>query len=221
LILKKRGAVLFGLFLAAACRPPLPALIPPPVLRDVAGLATLKIVRAEGSARSKFGFAIAFPDRGRIDVLDPLGRTALQFLVEGDDAYLVLPSKRAYARGARGEVLKRFLGFPVELEELAGLLAGRWEKGGENISPGWILERDGRGRVSAGRRGDLSFAVLEFYPGGGVPRRVSFNGAGSEGTVTLHRAAFNGGLAPFSPRFRERFRAVSWEEIERLMGDEG
>jgi hypothetical protein len=219
----EKGTVLFILFLlfgAAACRPPLPALAPPAELRDLAGNASLKITGPEGTARSKFSYALALPDRGRVDVLDPLGRTALQFLVEGEEAYLVLPSKRAYGQGSRNDVLEKFLGFPVGLEELAGLLAGRWEKADGTLLPGWSFERDARGRVSAGSRGDLSFEVPEHFPGNGVPRRLSFRGPSSEGTVTLLPPRFNRGFAPFSWSFRDRFKLLSWDEVERLLRDE-
>ncbi|MBM3293134.1 MAG: hypothetical protein FJY82_01275 [Candidatus Aminicenantes bacterium] len=227
-IIQKKGTVLFFLgekrtipflLLLAACRPPGPVLLPPAEIRAVEGLAVLRIVRAEASARTKFGFTIALPDRGRIDVLDPVGRTVLRFVVDGEEAFLVLLSKRVYARGGKDEVLERFIGFPVGLDELAGLLAGRWEAGGAAL-PGWTLERDGRGRVAAGRRGDLSFAVQEFFRGGGVPRKVSFRGPGGAGSVTLLQAAFNRGLAPLPSGFWERLRAVSWEEVERLLRDE-
>lgn len=218
--LRKNRTVPFLFLIAAACRPPVPALVPPVELRDVAGNASLKISRPDGTARSKFSYALALPDRGRIDVLDPLGRTAVQFLVEGEEAYLVLPSKRAYGRGRRDDVLEKFLGFPVGVDELAGLLAGRWEKAGGAPLSGWSLDRDGRGRVSAGSRGDLSFAVLEHFPGNGVPRRLSFRGPSSEGTVTLLPPRFNRGLGPFSRAFQDKFRALSWDEVERLLRDE-
>jgi hypothetical protein len=215
----KRTIPLF--FFLAACRPPAPTLIPPADVHGIRGLASLKISREGRTARSKFSFAISLPDRGRIDVVDPLGRTALQFFVEGEEAYLVLPSKRAYGCGGRGEVLEKFLGFPLDLDELAGLLAGRWGRGEGTFPQGWAFERDGRGRMSAGRREDFSFVVLEFFPGDGVPRRFSFRGGASEGTVTLLQAAFNGPAILPALGFRERCRLLSWEEIERLLRDEG
>ena len=72
----------------ASCRPPVPALTPPPRFAEVQGLASLKLSRGGSAAKSKFTFALALPDRGRIEVVDPLGRAVLQFLVEGDEAYL-------------------------------------------------------------------------------------------------------------------------------------
>jgi hypothetical protein len=223
-----RGTVLFFIkrtvpffFFLTACRPPVPSLTPPPRFSAVQGLASLKISRDGRTSKSKFTYALALPNRGRIEVIDPLGRAVLQFLVEGEEAYLVLLSKKVYARGGRSEVLERLLGFPLDLDEIVALLTGRWGGEGENPLTGWTIERDGRGRAAAGRREGFGFAVLDFFPGGGVPRRLAFQGAPSEGTVTLLSLAFDRPVAPLNLGFRDRFRALSWEDIERLLRDEG
>jgi hypothetical protein len=204
----------------AACRPPAPALVPPPDLRQVQGWARLRLDRAGQAGRSKFFFAIALPSRGQLEIVDPLGRRALQIFIEGEEAYLVVPSKKAYARGSRSDVLGEFLGFPIALDEIVGLLTGRWGDADSAASLGWAVERDGRNRVTGGRREGLSFSVLEFFPGNGVPRRFSFRGGESSGTVVLLEAAFNRPIGPPNRSFQSRFKPLSWDELLSLLRDE-
>jgi hypothetical protein len=173
----------------------------------------LRLTRGGETARSKFSFVVLVPDRARVEVFDALGRAAMEFVVRGNEAFLVLRSEKAYWRGGRDEVVEKFLGFPLSPEEIAGLLTGRWA--GPEVQD-WTLDRDGQGRVSAGSRGDVSFRVAEFFPDG-VPRRLSFRGAGGEGTISLLEIAFdrpNGGPAL---DFLRTCASRTWAEMERLI----
>ncbi|MHB8053975.1 MAG: hypothetical protein ACYDH3_01800 [Candidatus Aminicenantales bacterium] len=211
--------LLFGPLIAAAlfsggCRAPKPSVGPPSEIREIEGYASLRLTRSGETSRSKFAFAVALPRSARIEIFDALGRSVSIFLVRGDEAYLVLPSERAYWRSDRDDVIAKFLGFPIRPAEIAGLLSGRWSPA---AAEGWTLDRDNGGRIVSGTRGDLSFRVLEFFPGNQMPRRWSFQGSGTEGVVSLLEAAFDRPGPDFSPNFLRSFAAKSWPEIERLL----
>ncbi len=178
------------------------------------GYASLRLTRDGATSRAKFAFAVVLPDRARLEVFDALGRSVSLFLVRGDEAYLVLPSEKAYWRGGRDEVIEKFLGFPVRPAEIMGLLAGRWT---EEASSGWAFVRDARGRTVSATRGALEVRILEVFPGSDLPRRWSFRQAGTSGTVGLLEAAFNRTPPDFSLDFRRTFTAKTWPEIERLL----
>lgn len=204
------GAALF----AGACRPFRPPLHPPAGVREIEGYASLRLTRGEETSRAKFAFAILLPNRARLEVFDALGRSASIFIIRSDEAYLVLPSERVYWRGDRDEVIAKFLGFPVQPAEIAGLISGRWS---DEVSADWALVRDARGRVVSGTRDELSFRVQEFFPGGGLPRRWAFQHAGTEGIVGLLEAAFDRPNPDFSLDFLRPYASKTWPEIEKLL----
>ncbi len=204
------GAALF----AGACRPFPPSLHPSADVREIEGYASLRLTRGEETSRAKFAFAILLPNRARLEVFDALGRSASIFLIRGAEAYLVLPSERVYWRGERDEVIAKFLGFPVQPAEIAGLISGRWS---DKASADWAFVRDARGRVVSGKRNELSFRVQEFFPGSGLPRRWAFRHVGTEGIVGLLEAAFDRPPPDFSLDFLRPYASKTWPEIEKLL----
>lgn len=208
------SALIAAVLFLSGCRAPKPGLRPPDKIREIEGYASLRLTRDGETARSKFAFAVDSPRSARIEIFDALGRSVSIFLVRGEEAWLALPSKKAYWRGGREEVIAKFLGFPVRPAEIAGLLSGRWS---DEAGEGWTLDRDNGGRVAAGTRGDLSFRVLEFFSGNDLPRRWSFRGSGTEGVVTLLETAFDRPGPDFSPGFLRSYSSLTWPEIERLL----
>jgi hypothetical protein len=183
------------------------------------GYASLSYEGAHGSARTKFAFLIVSPDRGRIDASDFLGRAIYQVVITDNQAYFVLPSKKAYWRAEEQEIVFRFMGFHLSLEEIACLLSGRWpeDKGSDPLF-GWSLERDNQGRVVGGERGDLRFSVKEFIDNTGVAREISFSHPLNEGHLKIRSIGFNQPLnkRAFSTGFIQRYEEKTWEEIQKL-----
>ena len=201
-------------FFSGACRPFRPSLRPSADVREIEGYASLRLTRGEESSRAKFAFAILLPNRARLEVFDAFGRSVSIFLIRGDEAYLVLPSEKAYWRGERDQVIEKFLGFPVQPAEIAGLISGCWS---DKATVDWAFVRDERGRIVSGTRGDLSFRVQEFFSGSDLPRRWAFRHVGTEGVVGLLEAAFNRPAPDFSLDFLRPYASKTWPEIEKLL----
>ena len=191
----------------------------PPTVESLEGYASWRLVRDGASARSRFSFLIALPDRGLIEITDPLNRTVSRLIFEGETAYLVLPGKHAYWGADRSEVMTRLLGFDFSPAELSALLSGR-----EQGLTEWGLEADDRGRVVRGRRGDLTFSVRDFFDGGRLPRTVAFSNGTDQGSLRVIRLEFNRPLREGALRLSflddGRYRAVGWSEIEKWLRDE-
>jgi hypothetical protein len=183
------------------------------------GYASLSYEGAQGSARTKFAFLIVSPDRGRIDASDFLGRAIYQVVITDNQAYFVLPSKKAYWRAEEQEIVFRFMGFHLSLEEIALLLSGRWP-GDKEADPlfVWILERDVEDRIVGGKRGDLRFSVEEFIEGTDIPRSLFFSHPLNEGHLKIRNIGFNQPLneKAFSTGFIQRYEEKTWEEIQKL-----
>jgi len=208
------GLLFMALICSLSCRSFRPILLPSGEVKEIEGYASLRLKRGEESARMKFAFVVVLPDQARFDVFDALGRMISTFIIRGDEAYLVLSSEKAYWRGRRDEVIEKFLGFPVRPAEIAGLLTGRW---GSEAARGWTFDRDGRSRTISGIRGDLSFRVQEFRPGGDLPQTWSFRSMGTEGVIKLLEAAFDKPNPNISLEFIRNFSSKTWTEIERFL----
>jgi hypothetical protein len=209
-----------ALFPLAACLPSRPSISPvPPRVESLEGYASLRLIREGGSARSRFSFLFLLPDQGLIVVTDPLNRTAARIFLGKEDAYLVLPGKRAYWKGAQDEVMSRLLGFALSPEEFSAILTGKAEALG-----GWALEMNGRGRIVRGRRGALAFTVRQFFPDGRVPQTIALDRGGDQGSLKILRLRFN--VPSREDAFRlsfledKRFTAMTWTEIERWLRNE-
>ena len=218
------AAALLAALLLPACRPPRAFVGPVPAdIREIEGDASLRVMREGRTSRSRFAFVLEPSRRGRVTVTGVLGAAAAEIVLSGPDGYFVLPSEKAYWKAAPEEIVEKFLGFPLSLDEMSGLICGRWPAGpGNEPPPGWTLDRDGEGRITAGRKGRLEFTVLEFFPGSPVPKVLDYRDPGSQGRLTVRSIEFNGPGASgaFDLDFLRAFSAKSWEEIRRILDHE-
>lgn len=216
----KRSAPALLLLSALAlfsCLPSRPAVTPVPLtVESVEGFATLRLARDGGTAKSKFSFLFRLPGQGRIEVLDPLGRTASLLFLDDELAYLVLPARRAYWKSGREEVMSKLLGFSLGLEDLTYILTGRGD-----LLHGWNLEKDGQGRVVHGRRDDLRFEVRQFFEPSPLPRLLVLTRAEDKGSLRILRLSFNQPLKEkaFDLFFLDKdgYRPADWAEVEKWL----
>jgi outer membrane biogenesis lipoprotein LolB len=206
--------LLFSAWALASCLPSRPAVSPvPPEVESVEGFASFRLAREGGTAKSRLSFLLHLPGEARIEILDPLGRTASLLFLNGEEAFLVLPSRHAYWRSGREDIMSKLLGFALDLRDLAHILSGRGDRLG-----GWILEKDSRGRVFRGRREEVGFEVRQFFEPGQVPRLVVFIREEDRGSLRVLRLSFNQPLKPqaFRHFFLEEggYRPAEWPEVE-------
>jgi hypothetical protein len=227
---KKQGGISFLLLLAllavislnfilsASCRVSPPALTPLPSQIDrIEGYGSIKITDSEGSAKSKFSFLFVLPSQGRIDVFDLLGRAIYFILIEDNEAFLVIPSKKVYWQGKEAEIISRFLGFEIALPEMVSLLTGKWENKEE-----WALDKDSQGKVIAGQKEELQFQIKKFFSNTSVARLLTFEHPLSTAGMNILRIKFNPPAKQrlFSNNFLKDYELKSWPEIEALFKNE-
>jgi len=191
----------------------------PPQIESMEGYASLKVEGAQGSVQTKFSFLFVSPDRGRIDASDFLGRAIYQVIITDNQAYFVLPSKKVYWRAEEQEIVFRFMGFHLNLEEMASLLSGHWSEDKEEGSLfEWDFERDNQNRIVRGNRGDLQFYVEEFIANTDIARAIFFSHPLNEGRLKIRNIGFNQPLndRAFSTGFIQRYEEKTWEEIQKL-----
>jgi outer membrane biogenesis lipoprotein LolB len=216
----RRGApalLFLSVWALVSCHPPRPAVSPPPpVVESVEGYAAFRLAKNGGTAKSKLSFLFRLPGQGRIEVIDPLGRTASVLFLDAEEAYLVLPSKRAYWKAGREEVMSRLLGFAVGTEDMVHILTGRADR-----LTGWTLEKDGQGRVVRGGRDDLRFEIRQFFEQSPLPRLVVFIRAEDRGSLRVLKMSFNQPMKAdaFHHFFLEEggYRPADWPEIENWL----
>jgi hypothetical protein len=213
------------LFLATCVSGP-PLLSPPPArVETLDGFGSLSIHGSGGSLRGRFSFLLSLPDKGRIEVLDPLGRSRAVLIFRERRAYMLLPSRKAFWTGPEEELMENFLGLGLSARDLAGLLGGQWLAAGApegDEGGGWTFERDRDGRAAAGAKGAFRFKVEEFFGKTSVPRSVGIFRAGEPGRLRVLQIRFNRpprgdafGLSPLSGLSRR-----TWAEMEELLRDE-
>jgi len=210
------GALLLVL---AACRPGRVLVTPAPErIESLEGYASLRITERGETSRSKFSFLLVLPHRGRIEASNFLVGSVYQMIFTPNGASFVVPSKRVYWEGKEEEVIYRFLGFHLSLDEVIRLFSGRWP---DAAPEGWRLRKDARGRILSGSRGDLSFSVEDFAEGSSIPASIAYRYAGGEGRLRMLRIAFNRTPSDraFSLDFKRRFQRKTWEEIFELIHD--
>src|SRR5512137_3152924 len=94
------GALLIAGGLAACVRRP-PVLVPPTgSVEAVEGFGSASIAGGDAAIKGKFGFVFRRPGLGRVEALDPIGRTAFLLVFREGRAWFILPGKKAYAEDA-------------------------------------------------------------------------------------------------------------------------
>lgn len=211
------AAPLLGAFLAG-CAGRIPTLIPPPGGVEAAeGFASAAISGAEASVKGRFAFLFRRPGLGRVEAVDPLGRTVFLVHFREGRAWFVIPSKRAYAESDAETMMDRILGVVIRPDEVLSLLSGLWPEPAPE--GGWTVGRDERGRVAKGARGDFEFEVRAFFRGGYAPREIVLSGPGTTGRLKVLKLAFDPAAreAAFETGFLGRYAAMSWEGILELL----
>jgi hypothetical protein len=201
-----------------SCAKRVPVLVPPAAgVEAVAGYGSASVEGGEMALKGKFAFNFRAPGLGRVEAFDPFGRMAYYIIFAADQAYLVLPSKKVYAKEAPQTLMSRFLGLSLLPDEVILLVGGQWKDGEAAGGPGgaWALERDGQGRVARGEKNGFRFEVTEFFPGAGVPRVFRFSRTEASGRVKILSLVFNPPLRPeaFETPFLKTFALKSLEEI--------
>lgn len=216
------------LFFLVYCRPYRIYLPPlPSEIERIEGYVSIKITEDQRSARSKFSFLFQFPHQGRIEVSNIFSKTLYQIIVDEDRAVFTLPSKKVYWQGEEEEIIDKVLGFRLNLYEMISLLCGKWgdkelDIEGEKSMERWSLEKDGKGRVTSGRRGELKFNVKEFLANTPFPRILTFEHPLSRGRLKILSINFNQPVKEgiFCLSFLENYERKSWAEIEKMLDDE-
>jgi hypothetical protein len=182
----------------------------------------LTISGDQGTARSKFSFLFALPDRGRIDVTGALGSVLYRIVINGGEAYFVVPSKRVYWQSQEEEIIDKFMGFRLSLAEMVNLLSGKW-KDREMLQSerleSWSFAEDRSGRIVSGQRENLWFKIEEFIGKTPFARRFRFEHPLSEGRVKVLSINLNRPIRPnvFSTKFIEKYQPKTWEEIQDFL----
>lgn len=203
-----------------------PVLAPPDRIRSLEGYGSASLRGETGFSKAKFSFVFEWPGRGKIEALDVLGRT-MYFILFGDgSSYLVVPSKRIFAEAGAGTMMNRMFGLDFSPEEVICLMSGRWGNGntggGTGLQAAWSLDRDDKGRVQAGTKGEFRFEVIEFHKGIAVPRSVSFRRPPNEGRIKITALWFNRPIRPkvFDAEFLKGYQPKTWAEMEILLKNE-
>jgi len=194
----------------------------PPHIESMEGHASLRIKNEEGSAKSKFSFLFHLPSQCRIEVSDFIGRTLYHIIISEAGAFFVVPSKQIFWQGKEEEIVSRFLGFRLNLNEMISLLKGEWDWENEEDKvrlDEWLFERDNQGRVIIGRREDLWFYVEEFIVNTPLARTIVFKHPLNEGRVKILNIGFNIPIreGAFSIASLKHFQQKTWAEIEALL----
>ncbi len=201
-------------------------LAPPPAhVTTLDGFGSLSLRGAGGSLRGRFSFLLVLPDKGRIEVLDPFGRTRAVLIFGERAATMLFPSRKAYWAGPEEELMQSFLGFGLSARDLAGLIGGQWAAAGTTEGPeggGWAFERDRDGRVQAGTKDGFRFEVEEFFGKTSVPRSVGISRSGEPGRLRVLQVRFNRPARDeaFGLPGLEGLSRKTWPEMEDLLRDE-
>ena len=217
------AATVLLLLALVSCSPSSVLLSPVPSrMESIEGHARVWLANPEGTS-TKFAFLLHLPDQGSIEVSSVLGHTLYRILITRDAAYLIIPSKRVYWEGDETEIFDRFLGFPLDLNEMISLISGEWSgQPQERPASAWHLERDAQGRIMSGQREALRFKVEEFIPDTRFPRSLRFEHPGNSGRLKILKMEFNRPLDRdvFVADFLRDYAPKTWEEIQDILNDE-
>ena len=217
------AALILGLVSLSACGGSRVLLSPAPSRIDsLEGHARIWLTQPEDS-RSRFAFLLNLPDRGYIEVSDFLGRSLYRIQITEAGAFFIIPSKKVYWKGEETEIIERFLGFPLNLKEMIGLISGDWEELTKErlLASSWRLERDDQGRIISGRRDALGFEVEEFIEGTRFPRTLRFEHPANSGRLKILKMDFNRPAAPdvFATGYLKTYASKTWAEIQDLLNN--
>ncbi|MCK7489679.1 MAG: hypothetical protein MZU79_05140 [Anaerotruncus sp.] len=131
----------------------------------------------------------AGPGFGRVEAVDPIGRTAFLVLFRGDRAWFVLPGteglRRGRGAGHDGPVPRGSTSSPTRACRCS---PGSGRGVGARRAAGRVgTRRSGAGSCAAAAASS-SFTVRDFFPGDGVPRRIELAGRGTTGPAEGPRA---------------------------------
>jgi hypothetical protein len=227
-----RLTLLLVVLSAAACAGRAPRLVPPAAeVVAVDGFGSASIVGTEASVKGKFGFVFRKDGLGRVEAVDPIGRTAFIIIFRDRRAWFILPGRKVYAEDSAGAMMERFLGVALEPWEAVQLLSGTWTKGATRVTlkenddvlfadDVWSFIADDRGRIVEGIHDKFSFRVKSFFPGDAVPREIELRSfLGTSGRVKVLKLAFNPTPrdAAFDTAYLARFAAKTWDELLELI----
>ena len=218
------AGVAVWLFQACVTGPPKLAPVPDRV-DSLDGFGSISVRGGEIAVKGRFAFVFQRPDFGRIEALDPFGRTISILLFGGGTAYMILPSKGVYWSGPEENLMDKFLGFGLRASEVSTLIGGRWEDRppGDTVQgPAWSIEKDGQGRALKGSRDGFLFETAEFFQGTSVPRAIVFSGPKGSGRLRVLKIHFNTPRRgdPFGLAVLKALREKTWPEIEAYLRDE-
>ena len=218
-VLRGRVSLASSLLIAlvlAACAARLPRLVPPSGgIEAVEGFGSASIAGAEASLKGKFGFVFRAPELGRVEAVDPIGRTVFVIVFRDGRAWFALPGRKVYAEDDAETMMERFLGLALRPGEVIHLISGAWpDEGGR-----WGIERDPEGRVVRGVDGEFSFAVRSFFPGDAVPHEIGLEGPTASGRVKVLKLGFNPEprAEAFDTAFLRAYAPKTWDEILELL----
>lgn len=215
-------ASLLAALALGACFGRPPRLVPPAAgVVAVEGYGSASITGSEASLKGKFSFVFRRPDLGRVEALDPLGRTVFLIVFREGRAWFVLPGRKVFSEDDAAVMMERFLGVALLPDEVVRLLAGTWrsDDAASGAEGGWSVERDARGRLVRGAQGDYAFAVRSFFPGDAVPREIGLEGPAASGRVKVLKLGFDPAPRPeaFETAFTRAYAAKTWAEILELL----
>ncbi len=194
----------------------------PPQIESMEGYASLRIKNEEGTAKSKFSFLFHLPSRCRIEASDFLGRTLYHIIISQEGAFFVVPSKQVFWKGKEEEIVSRFLGFQLNLNEMISLMNGEWDWANEKDRARldeWVFERDNQGRVIIGRREELWFYMEEFIVNTPLAKTIVFKHPMNDGRVKILSVGFNNPIkeGAFSTSSLKQYQQKTWVEIEAIL----
>ncbi len=196
----------------------------PKHIQNLEGHARIWLTHPEGS-RTKFSFLLSLPDQGSIEVSNFFGQSLYRILITPEGAYLVIPAKKVYWQGAESEIMDRILGFPLDLNELIGLISGQWSSVlQEKLSAShWSFIRDAQGRIYKGHRDALSFTVEEFIPDTPFPQSLRFEHPTNSGRLKILKMELNRSFpqGAFDSDYIKDYAEKTWDEIQALLNDAG
>ena len=220
------GLLLCALFFFSACTRKNVFLAPPAEgIDEIEGYASLRVTTQRQTTRSRFSFLFSPPEKGRIDVLDPLGRVHYQLFFVDTEAYFVVPGKKAYWQGPEREILEKLFGLQLSLQDVVGLMSGYWSPPGQKKSReetgSWTFLKNRQGRIHSGQSGEFVFEVLEFFGQTSWAREVVFFFPQTEGRIKILNINFNQPISSgaFKTSFKQMYKKKTWEEIRGLLFD--